>query len=425
MIAGFLGGAAHGSLATATSIMLEIEPTTGGNDDISITYGPFVKHTATGGFIVAWVNLSSDILLFYVDRAGAVKWGKRYAGTGTYASLGMNIADLGNGNFAIGFFALSSNRCGVLVFSMATGSLIWGKYATDPDYLCAGSDGQGNVYISGSGYIAKLDYAGTTQWRYQWEYSGSPEQYDFAVLPSASAAHAGYSTISSFWRTVVFAVDSSGSFLWDKYYSVGDQNHDLQKVVADNAGTIIVSQRYNALETHIFKASMSDGSISWARKITYAANVPSCHALCVDSSNNIYLLIQNETASPDSVYLMKYNSSGTLQSQVKITTTGNSFVGKDANQGLSWASGFLCIAISGTTDHCIILRIADDLSESGAKAGEDDTITFAATSDMVDAASTITANDITATYASDSFALSAESPTVTAYTDYTTTVTAI
>jgi len=412
------------ALAAATEIMVEIEPNNA-NQDVDLQYGPVLAETPTGGFIVAWSgDGTQQLMIAHIKRDGSIAWAVS-VGSVRYFAQG-SLSYIGGGNYAACTQGASAGN--ILVFSLANGGRVWAKSWTADTNATASADSSGAVYCGGGGYIAKLTSEGVTTWRYRWSYAGGFDQYGIAAKPAGGAVVFGARTVSSYYRAIVVSVGSDGTLLWDKYYSVGSAHHLGQVCAIGSSGEITVATPYNnggLYETHVMRISDSDGSISWARVITYSGQSLYPRGVCTDSSGNIYLYLSCESVATDEAYLVKYNSSGTIQAQVKITTTGSTFVPLVNGGTIMWKGGFVVIGLSGVTNHIIALRISDDLATTGAVVGEDDTVTLASTSNMVDAASTITANDITATYASDSFVISSITPTVAAYTDYTTTVTAI
>ena len=431
MIAGFLAGAAHGALAAATEIMLEIEPTTASGDVLTtqISSAP----TPTGGLVVAWSNSQTDgdVQVFHVNRAGTVLWARTIGNKATTDYQCHSVRYVGNGNYLLGIWCTTEGGVPTVI-SQASGSIVWADISATLAAVDAGYDSSGNIYLGDDGYLVKYNSAGTIQWQYRMNYTGSELSYGLSTLSNGTTIVSAAAQVSSYYRAVLFAADQNGSFLWDKYYSVGDADHYPTRISIDNNEDVVFATDYQTTfrEIHVVKASNSTGAISWARKITMAINNLYIRGICTDSSNNVYLMILNTTAAPDAGYLVKYNSSGAIQAQLKITTTGNEFLsGRNDATGVGaiyWNNGFLVVSLVGATNHGIIIRIQDDLSTTGAVAGEDDTITLASTSDMVDAVSAIAANDITGTYASNAFSISDYTDaTSVAYTDYTTTVTAI
>lgn len=124
-------------------------------------------------------------------------------------------------------------------------------------------DSSGNIIVaSNSGYIAKYNSAGTLQW--QKQFSGFNPGYNIAT-------------------------DSSGNI----YLSGTNGNTSLTTVKLD-----------------------SSGAVQWSRVYSNAANFfTSSTAVAVDSSGNVYSVCTDNYTSNYRMYLLKYNSSGSLQWQ--------------------------------------------------------------------------------------------------------------
>lgn len=99
----------------------------------------------------------------------------------------------------------------------------------------------------------------------------------------------------------------------------GTSNESAAMCCFDSSGNIITSGYLSpATEGYVAKLSTS-GAVVWQRKITMTTRV-FVRGMVVDSSDNIYITLDGcVSGTKNGAYLLKYNSSGALQWQRKIT----------------------------------------------------------------------------------------------------------
>lgn len=127
----------------------------------------------------------------------------------------------------------------------------------------------------------------------------------------------------------IYKMNEYGTIVWQKYIGAGNYEYGLGLDI-DSSGNIYI---FGAQSSELYKPfwtmqlSSSTGAIQWQRQITtgYANNV--AYDLRCDSSGNVYwtgYVNSPATAGNEQMYLVKYNSSGTLQ---WTKTSGTGYIG--------------------------------------------------------------------------------------------------
>lgn len=186
----------------------------------------------------------------------------------------------------------------------SSGTVLWGVVVTNNGVQdLVGS--QSTVAVDGSGNVLY-----------------SSELYDVnAGLP--------YNT-----RLFIVKYNSSGTTQWQRMTSVlaGNDQIEPESATADASGNLYLAVRYYSYSAttssvYVFKIS-STGSLTWQRKLALAVNViPALPQSCsVDASGNVYVsgAADGIAGGNQGAFLVKYNTSGTLQWQRYFTQTTQS-----------------------------------------------------------------------------------------------------
>lgn len=173
-------------------------------------------------------------------------------------------------------------------------------------------------YTSGSAEIASYDKDGNYRWTYTFHNSTDATFANGCDLNASSFILSGTLPSETF---IVCASNASGnSGFWGAKFSITSPIESY--TTFDSSGNIYVTVT-NSSGTTIAKLSSDLTSNSWQRFL------PSIRIkrIKTDSSNNIYLVghtyNSSSTASPIDGYIFKYNSSGTLLNNNKISHTSN------------------------------------------------------------------------------------------------------
>jgi hypothetical protein len=235
-----------------------------------------------------------------------------------------------------------------------------------------GTDGLGNVYISGyssgslggpnaggrDAFLSKYDSAGNRLWIRQLGSSDSDSSYGVAVDAPGNAYMAGYiegaagSTADAF----VSKLDPAGNVIWSR----GGTSWD---VALDPLGNVLACGQASGIGGYgDFLVSKYDpaGSLTWTRQFG-SANSESVSGVAADGSGNVYL--SGSTRDPyvgglNDILLCKYDAAGNLAWHRQLgspsgeydTSTG---VAADASGNVyvtGWTSGSIGGQNAGNTD---------------------------------------------------------------------------
>jgi hypothetical protein len=114
-------------------------------------------------------------------------------------------------------------------------------------------------------------------------------------------------------------LNSSGTIQWVNAYGTSTKGFGAQGVVVDSAGGVyaLVSSSSISPQTVYFVKYNSSGTLQWQKNIAYSGFNVYPATLAIDSNDNIYVsVIQNSGISSRPSYLLKYNTSGTLIWQI-------------------------------------------------------------------------------------------------------------
>lgn len=183
---------------------------------------------------------------------------------------------------------------------------------------------------AGSGsdiYIVKVNSSGTVQWQ---KYFGDTDNQGVSPAIATDSSDNVYVAFSDVFISGNFTIclakfNSSGSLQWQKYFETDSSEivGGPGNLVVDSNDDVIVACRtaesgFGSNDVSVIKVN-SSGSEVWNAAIGSAqADTPT--GLATDSSNNIYVFFDREVAvaSVDNAYIVKYDSSGTIQFQREI-----------------------------------------------------------------------------------------------------------
>ena len=121
---------------------------------------------------------------------------------------------------------------------------------------------------------------------------------------------------------------NAGTRSYAKKYDGGSGNDAGFLSIAENSGVLAIAgydlSGANDDAAIVARITTSTGALTWQRRITGAASSSTYgYGVAVDSSLNVYTTLLS-TSGGNALYLVKYNSSGTLQWQRKLSASGGS-----------------------------------------------------------------------------------------------------
>lgn len=270
-------------------------------------------------------SIHQNVLVAKFDSAGTVIWQRRY-GRSTSSNWGYGVAVDPSGEIYVTGYGNVIGADGLwLIKYSAAGTLLFSRYLTglsppNPSVVTyrgtgIALDSAANSYISGKQtpasanrlQVTKYNISGVLQWQY------------YGVL--------GYPGGGTTSNLNAVAVDSSGN----SYY-IGDAN--------------LLSPSYT--DALILKVD-SSGAMLWATALSNYYYQPTQSitgsSIALDSSNNVYGVgtLNNNNYPNYSVFIAKWDSSGALQWQRRLSITGGS-LNISAGNGVSIdSSGNVCV----------------------------------------------------------------------------------
>jgi hypothetical protein len=241
-------------------------------------------------------------------------------------------------------------------------SITRGEFDSDSTLYCSGVDGT-------SDFVAKINANGVMEWRRRFQLALFDNISGFTLDESENPVILGVGRESgSFNSAILVKYNQSGVLQWQRKLSkAGASMQGLGGVRVAASGNIYIACQHavsGAATVHVVKYN-SSGTLQWQRDISLTSNnfFPGTQSVYLDSSENFYVGFRNNIANPDIAYVVKYNSSGTLQWQKQITISGvDAYVATMTGD----SSGVYCATTVSSSATPNILHI----DSSGAKVWE-------------------------------------------------------
>jgi hypothetical protein len=234
---------------------------------------------------------------------------------------------VGSGTYATGVMKLSTS-----------GGILWQRRLGTTGGTSVSAitvDGSGNVYVatrlSSRFMVVMYNTAGVIQWQRQFT-SFSGEASDIVYASSGNLYVCGWISNSSGTQTgrLVKITASTGALVWQRslettvgiFYSGVDidpsENVYVSGYVNLGAEPRALAVKYN-----------SSGTLQWQRTLSSSGNAVAANpeAVAVDSSGDVYLCLYYGVVNNYRMVLSKYNTSGTLQFSRSLFTTGKQVYG--------------------------------------------------------------------------------------------------
>lgn len=223
-----------------------------------------------------------------------------------------------------------SNQIALAKVSASSYAFSWLRYFTttgSPAYslgLSCAVDASQNVYVVGQlnqtaaccnsyGYatIGKYNSSGTYQWSKLRSQSLSSADYFFDVVVSSGGSPVvvgKYLEGAGYQAGVIMSFNSAGTELWGRRLSNGTDNITFNAMTKDSSDNYYVCGYNNTLNQSFIVKYNSSGTIQWQRTI----NSCTAQSITIDSVGDIYIYAAGNSTT---FYILKYNSSGVIQWQ--------------------------------------------------------------------------------------------------------------
>jgi hypothetical protein len=312
-----------------------------GNGDDSVSA---LAVDASGNVCVIGPSVGSgsgpDYVTIKYLSTGAPLWTNRFSSVGANDDEPAALAVDGSGNvYVTGSAFIASDFSYATIKYSAAGVAIWTNYFNNASAFGLAVDGNGNAYVTGyahsGGDWATIKYstAGVAIWtnRFNGPGNGNDEPRAIALDASNNVYVTGYATGSGGvydYATIKYSTD--GVALWTNYFhGTGNQNDEATALAVDGGGNVYVtgySTRAGSFwrDYATIKYSAA-GAALWTNLFNGTGNnddIPS--ALEVDASGNVY--VTGDSIGSGSGYdyaTIKYSTTGVPLWTNHFNCTGN------------------------------------------------------------------------------------------------------
>ena len=213
---------------------------------------------------------------------------------------------------------------------------IWGENSSE---VCIGIaiDSLDNIYITGNTnspnydvFLVKFNNSGNLQWNRTWNIDNKniTEKVSSIVINSLDQIFLGVNTNITGSEWFMLKYDSSGNLLLNTSYS---KYFPLELLVLDSSDNIYAVGSYN--DTYLTKFD-NYGNIEWNFTL-FKSTLLGTEVLALDPSDHIYvggseltnasLTLYGYNITDYDTYLMKFNTSGTLEWNRKLNVGNNKY----------------------------------------------------------------------------------------------------
>lgn len=275
---------------------------------------------------------------------------------GTYVDSDGNIYDAGYVQSVTPYpaFIMKRNAEGVIQWSRtltdSTANLEFRNMASDGTYLyCVGWGHNGTKALA---IVAVYDLSGTLQWQKLYDPAGGTTAVygEEIALDSSGNIFIFAREISSpnLQNLVIIKLNNSGVSQWALGIGglVANTYNFLVSMCVDSSDNVLASARLNSASGintggALVKVNNS-GTLQWDAFLTPGTGIHTAGRVDTDSNDNVYWALTYSSSR----YLLKYNSSGVLQTNVKFTSYPDPYVDDDDNL---WHTGQTYIEKSDTS----------------------------------------------------------------------------
>lgn len=397
-----------------------------------------VAIAASGDVYVSGYDDDSNrnAVLIKFNQYGVLQWQKTLTATSHQQTKALAVD--GNGDILIAGSDAGSSRTMLIARYSPDGTLIsqqksYTGTASATDIRCAAStvydyNGAGapahlhDVVVVGfftvTSYSAeavmyKINLSGMF---YRINLSGAVSVPDWFLSCAVDAATGdifacGQTTPASYATGLITKYSAAGVLQWQRTLSLASTQVYAWGIALDSSANVYVGTENGTLVKY-----NSSGTLQWQRTLTGPGAYLSINSVAADASGNVYAFGYYYNSGWNTLFIAKYNSSGTIQWQRKITGTSGTVDAKSISLGPN--NNFVIAAILNSSVPVVL-----SLPTDGSKTGTYDIATYA-TSSMTDAAGALTGATPTLTEGtfSDTFSTESYTDTSTSFTSTRTTI---
>ncbi len=319
--------------------------TIGGTND---EYGCSVIQTTDGGYAMTGYTYSfgagdADLYIVKLNSSGSVQWTKTMGWAGNdFAGTMVQTSD--NGYVLAGYTVpYGSIYYDMLIIKLDTaGSVQWCrvinrtnyeyvtsvKQTADGGYILIGISATGGTFTD-EFFLVKLNSAGTYQW--SKTYGGPGDDIATSVIQTQDGGYAVAGLSNSFGPYNVFTIiktDSLGNIQWNRLIEASGTGSHVYSIIQISDGSFVLAGEFSPIgvspyDMYIVKLN-SSGSIQWTRTVG-GTGYDKANSV-VQSTDGGFILAgytNSFGAGNNDFYIVKLNSSGVLQWSKTVGGTGD------------------------------------------------------------------------------------------------------
>lgn len=226
-------------------------------------------------------------------------------------------------------------------------------------------DSDGNLYISArttdnpsntfAAVSVKYNSSGVLQWQRRLTGYTGTAGVGVAIDPSGNQYYSGYTDVTSpsNYQALFYKRNPSGTLQWQRIFGVtaspGGQDFPKNLVIDKNGNNVYIqdSTYVGGVRTYIIKYNTS-GTLQWQKYVTeYSSRI------AIDNDDYVYLVGAHSSGNP---FILKFDSSGTTQWCKTLGRSGRYVAVTVYNDGV------YCIGVSGTYPNNFFLMTKYNLS---------------------------------------------------------------
>ncbi len=336
------------------------------------------------------------------SAAGVIQWQRKLGGTGSNSDdQGVSIAvDAQSNCYVTGFSSNGDNYDVVTAKYNTSGTLQWQRQLSGSVDLGRGIavNASGDVYVCGHSNAAgttriqlvKYDTSGTIQWQRRLGTSSNQCFWQGVSLDSSGNVYIVGRMVTSYFEIAKY--NSSGVFQWQREFGQGAETG--RAIAVDSAGNSYVCGRSDTPGVAYIQIAKynTSGTIQWQRRLGTGNGGEDGFGISVDSDSNVYVTGQTFFNSNTDVFIAKYDSSGGIQWQRTLGSSGTD-IGNDVFNDIS-GNLYLCAQtnVTGTVDF-LFAKLPSNGSKTGTYTVGGSSFTYASSSLADDSTSMSTVSD--------------------------------
>lgn len=218
----------------------------------------------------------------------------------------------------------TTHTLGYVMKTDKSGNILWQRVLSGPpQFYNSAVDSSGNFFAVGlyntNGLIVKYDTNGNLQWQKNWQTTGNDTLRSIVVAPSGYIYVTGDSNINGgTYQPYTMKLNSDGTAVWQRRYNSSASETYSYGIAIDSSENVYITSQEGNGGVFVTKYD-TNGNQTWTRKLDYQF-VDTSYDIAVDSSGNAFITgLVGDVNGYFTAFLAKYDTSGTLQWQRRLT----------------------------------------------------------------------------------------------------------